>query len=125
MKIRVLALSIFAAIGLAVVPVATALAVPPPGTITAVQDLSEPCGDTTGADVIVTIDNGAPNTMYVAEVVGVTGDRVVTDANGDGTIWLPNVGIEDVTVDVWAQDFSEPRSLPVEIQCGTGHGKDL
>ena len=110
-------------LSLAVIPVAAVQAVPP-GNITAVQDLSEPCGDTTGADVIVTIDGGAPNTMYGAEVTDVIGNRTITDANGDGTIRLDNIGLEDVTVVVSAANHNPNLNIPVEIQCGTGHGKD-
>lgn len=121
--IKTISLTILAVAAVVAMPALTAGAIPP-GTITAVQDLSEPCGDTTGADIIVTIDGGAPNTTYGAEVTNVTGNRTKTDANGDGTIRLDNVGLEDVVVVVSAADVNPNLDIPVEIQCGTGHGKD-
>lgn len=121
-SIKAIALAVLT-LGLAIVPVASVWAVPPPGTITVVQDLSEPCGDTTGADLIVTIDNGAPNTMYGAEVLGVAGNRVVTNAQGDATMRLENIGLEDVDVQISAANY-DTRTILAEVQCGTGHGKD-
>lgn len=124
MRIRATALAVIAAATLSLLPATAAMAVLPPGTIAAAQDMSEPCGDTTGADIVVTVTGGAANVLYSATIPGVATGQATTNTAGNATIMLNNVGLNDVGVQVSAAGYSQGWSLLVDVQCGFGSGKE-